>query len=288
MKINSLHLLLTYSCNFECDHCFVFGSPFNEGVMKISDVRHILEEGKKAGVKSIFVEGGEPFLYYPILLWTMRKAKEMGMSTGIVTNCYWATSTEDAEEWLRPIPEMDLLDLSLSEDYFHYEKEENPKFAREAATKLSIPHSTLSIKDPRDEEGPPSGIMLKGRAAEKIAPDLPMKPWHTYTECEDEKFEEQGRVHIDPLGYIHVCQGISIGNLFEKSLKEIFEEFNPREHPICGPLLEGGPAALAGKYDVPHDEEYADECHFCFDLRKRMRDRFPDILCPDQMYAVSE
>ncbi len=27
MKLTGLHLLLTYKCIYECDHCFVWGSP---------------------------------------------------------------------------------------------------------------------------------------------------------------------------------------------------------------------------------------------------------------------
>jgi len=27
MNVNGLHLLLTYQCNFECDHCFVYSHP---------------------------------------------------------------------------------------------------------------------------------------------------------------------------------------------------------------------------------------------------------------------
>jgi MoaA/NifB/PqqE/SkfB family radical SAM enzyme len=289
MAINSLHLLLTYTCNFGCDHCFLFGSPDAEGVMRIQDVRRVLKDGKEAGVKSIFVEGGEPFLYYPILIWTLRKAKEMGMVTGIVTNCYWATSVEDAKEWLKPVPELDLADISLSEDYFHYEEGKNPKFAREAAKELGIPHSTITIEDPRSEDAPPgANIMLKGRAAVTVAPDLPRSPWRDYTKCDHETFENQGRVHVDPFGFVHVCQGICIGNMFEKSLKSIFDEFQPREHPITGPLLEGGPAKLAETYGVEHKKDYADQCEFCFDVRLKLREKFPGILCPDQMYGAND
>ncbi len=25
--VNSVHFLLTYACNFECDHCFLFSGP---------------------------------------------------------------------------------------------------------------------------------------------------------------------------------------------------------------------------------------------------------------------
>ena len=161
--------------------------------------------------------------------------------------------------------------------------------AREAAEELNIPHSTLTIKDPRDEDTPLApGIMLKGRAAITVAPDLPKKPWAEYTECGPENFEKQGRVHVDPYGFVHVCQGIVIGNIFEKSLKDIFEEWDPREHPITGPLLEGGPAKLAETYGLEHRDEYADECEFCFDMRLKLRERFPLLLCPDQMYGTHD
>lgn len=290
MTIESLHFLLTYECNFECDHCFVWGSPENKGVMKLSQIEEILRQAGETGkIRGICVEGGEPFLYYPILLWTLKRARGLGFEAGVVTNCYWATAVEDAKEWLRSIPEVDISDLGLSEDYFHYEKERNPEFAKEAADKLGIPHSTISIEDPREEISAREGMMmLKGRAAEKIAPDIPKKPWQSFTECLDEDFSNQKRVHIDPFGFVHVCQGIVIGNLFERSLRSIFEEFDPNKHPICGPLLEGGPAKLVEVYGVRHAKEYADECHLCYDLRCRLRTEFPDLLCPDQMYGVQD
>ena len=66
MPVTGLHLLQTYQCNFECDHCFVFSNPNAKGVMKICDIRQILVQAEKVGdVKGICFEGGEPFLYYP-------------------------------------------------------------------------------------------------------------------------------------------------------------------------------------------------------------------------------
>ena len=61
MPINELDLLLTYKCNFECDHCFVFGSPEAKGVMKISGIQEILKQAGKIGsIEWIYFEGGEP------------------------------------------------------------------------------------------------------------------------------------------------------------------------------------------------------------------------------------
>ena len=39
LKLNGLHLLLTYQCTFECDHCFVWGSPWQTGTMTIAMIR---------------------------------------------------------------------------------------------------------------------------------------------------------------------------------------------------------------------------------------------------------
>jgi hypothetical protein len=35
-------------------------------------------------------------------------------------------------------------------------------------------------------------------------------------------------------------------------------------------------------------ESYADACHLCYETRLELRERFADILMPDQMYAVVE
>ena len=101
MKLTGLHLLLTYSCNFECDHCFVWGSPWQSGVFTLQQIRFVLQAAQETGtVEWIYFEGGEPFLYYPILLEAVKLAGEMGFKVGIVTNAYWATSDEDALHWL--------------------------------------------------------------------------------------------------------------------------------------------------------------------------------------------
>jgi hypothetical protein len=84
---------------------------------------------------------------------------------------------------------------------------------------------------------------------------------------------------------MHICQGISIGNLFERPLAEICADFDPEAHPVLGPLLEGGPAELVRRYDLDHQDGYADACHLCDAARRSLRARFPDTLTPDQAYG---
>ena len=59
----------------------------------------------------------------------------------------------------------------------------------------------------------------------------------------------------------------------------------PKLGPRIGPLLRGGPAELVRHYTLPHDEGYADACHLCYEARRMLRSRFPDVLCPDQVYG---
>ena len=57
---------------------------------------------------------------------------------------------------------------------------------------------------------------------------------------------------------------------------------------MIGSLLAGGPAELVRRYDVPHEPSYADACHLCYEARRLLRDRFPDVLTPDQMYGADQ
>ncbi len=78
MELDGLHLLLTWSCTFECDHCFVFGSPRQSGTMTLSRIRAILDQA--SSVEWIYFEGGEPFLFHGLLVAAVREAAERGHS----------------------------------------------------------------------------------------------------------------------------------------------------------------------------------------------------------------
>ncbi|MGD9030474.1 MAG: radical SAM protein [Anaerolineae bacterium] len=299
MELSGLHLLLTYQCNFECDHCFVWGSPNQSGTMRLADIREVLRQAEALGsIQSIYFEGGEPFLYYPVMVQGIMEAARRGFAVGVVSNSYWATAVEDAVEWLRPFAGL-IQDLSVSSDLYHWGEElsQEVKNAEEAAAALGIPSAVLSIAQPEEPDAPmasgqlppgESAVMYQGRAAEELAPRAAHHPWETFTECPHEDLREPGRVHIDPLGHVHVCHGISLGTMFDTPLTEICDAYDPEAHPVIGPLLAGGPAELARRYGLTPMEGYADACHLCYQARVALRGRFPEILAPDQMYGVFE
>ena len=296
--LTGIHFLLTYKCVFECDHCFLFCGPDSEGVFTMDKIENALNQmAKVKSINSAYFEGGEPFLYYPLLIESLALAKSMGLKAGIVTNAYWAESERDAELWLRPVADIGIDDLSISDDLFH-----NPDgspgpgtYAVRAAEKLGLPVSNICIEKPvlvedeDDKKGLPvigGGALLKGRAAEKLIQDLPRRNYAIFDSCPHEEFLQPSRFHLDPYGDLQPCQGISVGNIWEKPLQEIVENYDPRNHPILSHIISGGPARLADIFGFDTSPGFVDHCHLCFEVRKSLLDRFPEELTPSQVYGL--
>lgn len=258
--------------------------------MRLGEIREILRQADTmAAVEWIFFEGGEPFLYYPILAQGAAEAADRGFRVGVVTNGYWATEVEDALTWLRPLAGL-IQDLSVSSDLYHADEmlSRQARNTHQAAQQLAIPVGTISVAQPGERDAALASLMFRGRAAEKLAPRAIHHPWETFTECPYETLRDPGRVHVDPFGNVHLCQGISLGNLFHTPLPDLWCAYDPEAHPIVGPLLHGGPVELVLRYDAPRRKAYADACHLCYETRSALRRRFPKILVPDQVYGIVE
>lgn len=294
--ISSMHLLLTYSCNFACDHCFVYSSPRAKGVFTLEQIRKMLTDAKQVeGITGIYFEGGEPGLYYATLREGIRLAGQMGFTAGIVTNGYWAISEEDAEAWLTALMEVGLTGIDISDDDLHYgdTPDSLAKRALAVSERLGIAASALRRRKPVAEGETDNdtlrigvGIKYRGRAVEKLAPGLPRQPWETFTTCPYEDLRNPSRVHIDPYGNVALCQGLLMGNVWQTPLAEIIAGYDPDTHPICASLLEGGPAELARRYGVATEDGYVDACHLCYLTRSALRERFVGCLAPEQVYGI--
>jgi len=299
--LTGIHLLMTYKCNLECDHCFLYSGPHAQGTMTLPQIHCVLDESRKIGsVEWIYFEGGEPFLFYPSMLEGVRIARDMGFKVGIVTNAYGAVSEDDAEVWLRPLADLGVACLSISDDSFHYREGDSPaKRGLAAARKLGIPTAPICIQKPfvkampgqGQAKGSPvigGGAMFKGRAVENLTAGLPRRPCHELVQCPHEDLQSPSRVHVDHYGHVHLCQGLSMGNMWQRPLSMLVLEYEADSHPICGPLVKGGPALLARQYNMDSEGVYVDECHFCYFVRRTLVDRFPEYLAPRQVYGLEE
>lgn len=213
--LTGIHFILTYTCNFECDHCFLYCSPH----------------------------------------------------------------------------------LEVSDDAFHHGEEfhNSAKQAAAAAEQIGQQVKTICIKPPEvkpgieKEKGNPiylGGPKLRGRAVEKLSPDLPTKSWEPFTSCPLEDLRNPKRVHLDPFGNVHLCQGLTMGNLWEIPFSELLKTYDPDQHPLCSPILKGGPAQLVKEYNLPHEEEYVDACHLCSKMCLALINQFPEYLAPRQVYGL--
>ena len=296
--LTGIHFILTYTCNFECDHCFLYCSPRATGTFTIDQVKTVLGEAKKIEtVKTICFEGGESFLFYPLLLESVRSASRKGFTTAIETNTYWATTVEDAKLWLKPLQDAGLSFLEVSDDAFHHGEEvsNSAKRAKAAAEELGMKVNSICIEKPKvsdsgtQTKGKPiylGGPKLRGRAVEKLTEGLPTQSWKNFKECPFEDLRDPGRVHVDAYGNVHLCQGISMGNMWDTPLSELVKNYDPEAHPISHPLLDGGPSQLVRAYNLYHKDEYVDACHLCSDMCLSLIDTFPDVLTPRQVYGL--
>ncbi len=263
------------------------------------DLREILRQARQiVTLDWIFFEGGEPFLYHPLLLAGVREAARLRFRVGVVSNAYWATDPDDAVEWLRPFAGL-VGDISISSDLYHGSEKISPRATNAcvAAERLGIPAGIISIAQPDAADASlsfgqlpqgESAVMCRGRAAERLAPRVHGWPAARFTECPHEDLRDPDRVHVDPFGNVLVCGGIRAGNVLETPLPELAARYAPASHPVIGPLLAGGPAELARRHGIDCGGDYADACHLCDHVRRALRGRFPETLGPDQMYGVVE
>jgi hypothetical protein len=294
VRLAAIHLLTTYRCTYACAHCFVWGSPEQTGTMTLHQLVAVIET---AGVSMVYFEGGEPMLVYPVVLAAARHARQLGLDVGVVTNCFWAQSVEDASVWLEPFATLGIADLALSSYAYATEEfadEIHLRCAVVAAQRLELPLTVLEVgasaalADLGLAGAVPGAIMYKGRASQELAKGERLtRPPDSLTTCPYEDFADPERAHIGCDGNLQLCQGISAGNVFERSLADLVSAYEPSSLPVVRDILAGGPWQLAQASGLaPRRQLYADECDLCYELRARLRTRYPQVLTPDQCYGV--
>jgi hypothetical protein len=298
LGLSGIHFLVTYQCLFRCDHCFVWGGPDQYGTMTLAQLRDVIDQAVAlGGIDTVYFEGGEPTLVHPVVVSAARHARERGLDIGLVTNSEFAESVEDAVVWLAPFAELGISDLSLS-TYPYFTEVSEPRLLRnavEAALRLGLGDAlgvlevgaAADLADLGVACGDPGDIMYKGRAARVLAPEHAARPPDTLISCPHEDFVEPGRCHVGCDGELQICQGVSAGNVFAGSLAQVVADYDPERRPVVRDLRLGGPWRLSrGTGLEPERELYADECHFCYELRSRLRGRYPEVLAPGQCYGV--
>jgi pyruvate-formate lyase-activating enzyme len=141
----SLAFLLTYKCNFLCDHCSVSAGPECREALAADHLRRVMEEAYVLpSIRVVVFTGGEPTLYPELLKTGISLAHEEGFVTRLVTNAWWARTPEKAHHFAQNLRAAGLDELNISFDDFHlpyleaFGGEQNVVNAVRAATALGM------------------------------------------------------------------------------------------------------------------------------------------------------
>lgn len=283
MHVTGLHLVLTYRCIFECGHCFIWGSSRRSGVFQLEQLDAVLDQAAALGtISELCYEGGETFVYYPILIAAVRHAAARRLRTTVVTNGYWANSVEQARLWLGRLADAGLERIRFIADGRKGSGAAGAHPGVVAAEQLGLVTSVMGSGErgsgghaSTGQAGWPS--RCSRQELEQPAESAPRLPWETFTACPYAELISPSHLHVDPFGDLHLCRGLVIGNVFEYPLAELVDSYAPEEHAIIGPLLAGGPAGLVSRYGLQPHPGYADACQLCDHSRALLQSRFPTM-----------
>lgn len=294
------HVLLTYTCPLRCSHCFVYSGPRARGRFTLQTLNLSLSQIAQIDqIEAVVFSGGEPFLEYPLLLYGVKKARQMGLRVIVITNGFFARNHATGIKFLRALAEVGLDELQVSVDDFHYSNRLDSSGARalQVAAELGIKVKQVRVSDNNEESEQsdldPSArericarpLRYFGRAVELVSETHPRFPSRTFTHCPDHDLAAPRDIYLDPGGLVSVCPGVVIGNFMFSSLREILGKHPARDNPILQYLIGGGPAELARHFPLANTDQFTDACHACFTIRKAMLKDYPNFLAPKQVYG---
>jgi organic radical activating enzyme len=133
---------------------YVFSDQRAPGKISLSQVSHNLNDGRNLpDLRWIYFGGGEPFTQYPLLLKAVQRAKKLEFNVGIETNGYFARTKSAGLRFLRPLAEMGVNEIRVSNDLMHYKNPDKSPASNAiaAARQLEIRTKVRSIPYPNSE-----------------------------------------------------------------------------------------------------------------------------------------
>jgi len=318
MQIKNIDFLLTFKCTAKCRHCSYKAGPHRKGYIKAADAeKYILELSLIQPLESITVHGGEPFLYFNDLKRILIRAKELGIrDRGLITNAFWGETRSNLYGKFTEIVEAGLTRITFSADGFHQEfvpiqyvknailsaikcdleniwvdsyflDDFNTDNSENIATKKAIEF----LKDLENVEFNKYLVSYEGRAAELVrnmtaqetipSGKCPLPFWI------GGDLKNPTTIEIDSMGNVTLCPGICIGNTNQQLLTSIVQNYDAQTHPILSILMNEGHKGLL-KLAVDHgfkrSQDFINECHFCYEIRKFLHKSYPLYLAPASCY----
>jgi hypothetical protein len=318
INIKNVDFLLTFKCPAECQHCSYKASPKRTGFIKQKEAAEYLKVlNNNQTIESVWVHGGEPFLYYDCLKYIIKEADKLNTPRkGVITNSYWAKNEKVALKKLERLKKVGLTQITFSVDFFH--QEFIPiKYVRNALkSAVEVGFETIyvdsyfvndiitenylnqitnnNLKLLEDIEGVQFHkypMSVEGRCTDLIN-HLVLKNELPSGKCPipfwiDGDLRDPGTIEIDCEGNVTLCPGICIGNANIQSLTKIIKNYDIEKHAILSIIWNEGPIGLlkiAKDHGFQKNQTYFNECHLCYELRKFLQPIYPYSLAPKDCY----
>lgn len=319
MSVLKIHM--TYQCTAECEHCRFRCNQSPTAVVNYDLALECIATLKQLNnLELVVLMGGEPGLFPDLTNDLTSAASKLGLSTRIETNAFWATSEQDAHQFLEPLYSKGA-SLAFSLDSFHEPfvsldyVERAIRVSDKLGGKYSLEMAYLEHPDSNNQRDIRTNELLKdmetrlgrapcchvyqgsilfnGRAADKLAEHAAKGRGVPKEACNQVPWWSNGALEtlelliLDPEGYLSKGCGISIGTVAATPIAAILNIFDARSHPVFSTLIESGPLGLAREaaelgYLIKKD--YADKCHLCQEAREVLRNKYPEYIAPLQHY----
>ena len=148
-------------CNIRCEHC-VATEDFSAGrKMDHDKAKEIIFEMAQAGVGGISFSAGEPFLYLNEIAELVKLCSQIGIYTRIVTNSFWAKTSESSDHLVSELKKNGLCQLRLSYSKWHqkYINRNNVLNAARSCQKIGIDYFVSFVTDFSKEDDQPEQFL---------------------------------------------------------------------------------------------------------------------------------
>ena len=294
--------MVNYACTARCRHC-MYGCSYkgNKDYVTSQKADQIMKTLSQAGVRSLHIGGGEPFLNFKGLCEVIEAMNRYGIAVDYIeTNAFWCYDPQKAAEKLNRLLRLGVDTVMASCDPFHieYVPLERVLIFCQAARETGMGHfvwkdqflcrlSKLDIHTTHTPEELKAllgdnylldsareyGVGMNGRALFLAREMYPMKKAEEVASASPCSRLLEGRhCHIDLYGNVVPagCTGIAVPleeylSLDRSGLRD------PEKYPVLARLLAGGtkallPYALSRGFDP--DSRASTSCDLCYQIRR--------------------
>ena len=136
-------------CNIRCGHCIASDGSIPQGKMNLERAMGIIEQISRCDVTGISFTAGEPLIFFKDINSLIKLCHEKDIYSRVVTNCFWAKTSEHADDKVSELKQSGLSQLRLSFSRWHQKhiRRENVVNAANSCRKYGLDYFISFVTD---------------------------------------------------------------------------------------------------------------------------------------------